>query len=209
MRKISIILFLAFAFLPMPALCASEPVRVLFLGDSLTAGYGLAEEEAFPALIEKLASNTNTPIEARNAGVSGDTSAGALRRLNWLLKEKYDVVFIAIGANDGLRGLSLEELEKNLKQIAQQVRAALPKAKIMLAGIKLPLNFGPQYSSDFEELFSRVARAEKLAFLPFLLEGVAGDATLNLPDRLHPNAAGQKKMATHIWAAMINLLQEQ
>lgn len=208
MRIIIVILFLASTFLPMNELCASEPVRIIFIGDSLTAGYGLAEEEAYPALIEKLASATNTPIESRNAGVSGDTSAGALRRLNWLLKDKYDVVFIAIGANDGLRGLSLDELEKNLRQIVQQVRKALPQSKIMLAGIKLPLNFGPQYTNDFENIFIRVAKTEKIAFLPFLLEGVAGNPALNLPDRLHPNAEGQKKMAAHIWAAIFSLLQE-
>jgi acyl-CoA thioesterase-1 len=199
---------MAFAFSPMTALCASEPLRVLFLGDSLTAGYGLTEKEAYPALIEKMASDSSIALETRNAGVSGDTSAGALRRLNWLMKEKYDVVFIAIGANDGLRGLSLEALEKNLRQIVNQVRLALPQSKIILAGIKLPLNFGAQYTSKFEDIFGQVAESEKISFLPFLLEGVAGDPALNLPDRLHPNAEGHKKMAAHIWTAISRELKQ-
>lgn len=206
MKIIFAIFIFTLAFLPMSELHASEPKRILFIGDSLTAGYSLAEEEAYPALIEKLASAAGVSLEARNAGVSGDTSAGALRRVDWLLKEKYDVVFIAIGANDGLRGLSLAELEKNLKQIVQKIRATLPQSKIMLAGIKLPLNLGQPYTSDFEAIFSRVAKTEGIFFLPFLLEGVAGEAALSLPDRLHPNAEGHKKMAAHIWPVLKNLL---
>ena len=193
----------------MQRLSASEPFRVLFLGDSLTAGYGLAEEEAYPALIEKLAKSEGFTLQTRNGGVSGNTSAGALRSINWLLKESYDLVVISIGANDGLRGLPLSELEKNLESIINQITSKLPSARLMLAGIKLPLNFGAEYSSEFEAVFERVAKKNKISFLPFLLEGVAGNPSLNLPDRVHPNAEGHKIMANQVWSAIKPLVRKK
>ena len=202
-KKYFVVSLYLLLFLPMSVASASPRPKILFVGDSLTAGYGLTEEEAFPAQVEKLAQQAGYNIAVQNAGVSGDTSAGVLRRINWLLKEDYALVFLGIGANDGLRGLPLAELESNLGKIISLIRAALPNAKIVLAGMQLPLNFGQEYAQAFKQVFSQVAAAQKTYFYPFLLQDVAAKLELNQVDRIHPNAAGQKVVAQGVWGFLL------
>ena len=175
--------------------------RIVFLGDSLTAGYGLEEDQAYPALIQaRMPSWT-----VANAGVSGDTSAGALRRVPWVLKAKPDVVFIAIGANDGLRGQPVDQLEANLRRIIAQVRAA--GATAVLAGMRMPVNYGEDYRTAFAAVYPRVAEETRTPLMPFILESVAMKPELNQTDGIHPNAAGQKLVAAAVLAFLASLDQ--
>jgi len=179
---------------------------VAFLGDSITAGYGLSAEQAYPALVG--AALAADPATARwtvvNAGVSGDTSAGGLRRVEWVLKGKPQVVVIALGGNDGLNAMDTGLLENNLRGIITKVRAAgsLP----LLIGMRPPNNFGPAYSQDFTAVYPRLATELTVPLLPFLLDGVAMDPTLNQSDLIHPNAAGQAVIAARIAAWLKPLL---
>lgn len=185
---------------------ANERTKVLFLGDSLTAGYGIDQAQAYPSLVQKIASSNGVDLEIINAGMSGDTSAGALRRLPWFLKNKIDICLIALGANDGLRGLPVSALKENLLKIIGQLKAANPEIKIIIAGMKLPENFGEAYLLDFELVFTQVSKEAGVELLPFLLDGVAGHAELNLKDRLHPNEEGQKIIAQTVWRKLSQLL---
>ena len=183
-----------------PALAAeAEEVgvpTVTFLGDSLTAGYGLEESKAFPALLEERFREEGLPFRALNAGVSGDTSAGGLSRLDWLLSAEPDVVVVELGPNDGLRGLDLEMTESNLRQIVAQAREA--GARVLLVGMRIPPNYGPDYAGRFQELFPRLAEELDVALVPFLLDGVGGVAELNQADGIHPTAEGQAKAADNV-----------
>lgn len=167
---------------------------IAFLGDSLTEGYGLDKNKAFPALIENILKSKGKNVKVINAGISGSTSASAPSRMKWLLKAKPDWVVLALGANDGLRGLDIKEMKKNLVEAIEIAENA--KIKILFAGMKVPPNFGEDYSKNFEKAFSDVAKQKsKVIFLPFLLEKVGGEKKLNLPDGIHPNEEGHKIMA--------------
>lgn len=174
---------------------AAEDPRpsVVFLGDSLTAGFGLGEAEAFPALVGEQLAGAGTPIQVVNAGVSGDTTAGGARRIDWVLRQEPDLVVVALGGNDGLRGLPVEESEKNLRTIVERAQAA--GARVVLAGMLLPPSYGPEYTEAFAAIYPRIAQDLDVALIPFLLEGVAADPALNLPDGIHPNAEGQRRVA--------------
>jgi acyl-CoA thioesterase-1 len=167
--------------------------RVVFLGDSLTAGLGLGEEAAYPALVGELLARRGLAVRIVNAGVSGDTSAGGLARVDWLLSLHPEVLVVALGANDGLRGQPVAAIEANLREIVRRARAA--GARVVLAGMKMPPNYGPDYTRDFEALYVRLARELALPFIPFLLAGVAADPQLNQADGIHPTAEGQRKIA--------------
>lgn len=181
--------------------------RVVVLGDSITAGYGLQREEAYPALLQKKVDEAGLPYEVVNAGVSGDTTAGGLRRIDWALGPKgADVLMIALGGNDGLRGIAPEQTEKNLTGIIAKARTKNPSVKILIAGMQMPDNLGPKYVESFKAVFSKVAETAKTELLPFLLEGVGGDESLNQADRIHPTAEGQKKVAEVVWARLKGLL---
>lgn len=169
------------------------PPRVVFLGDSLTAGYGLGEEQAFPALLEERFAARGLPIRVVNAGVSGDTSAGGLARLDWVLAARPDVLVVELGANDGLRGLDLATTEANLRRIVERARNA--GARVLLVGMRIPPNYGPEYAGEFEAMFPRLAAELDLPLVPFLLAGVGGEPDLNLPDGIHPNAEGHRRVA--------------
>lgn len=177
-----------------PAL-AGAPL-VVFLGDSLTAGLGLSVDQAFPAIVADELAKRGRPIRAVNAGVSGDTTAGGLRRAEWVLSQRPSVVVLALGANDGLRGLPLAETEKNLRGIVVKARQA--GARVLLCGMLIPTSYGPQYQEGFGRLFPRLAKEERLPLVPFLLEGVAGKAALNLEDGIHPNRDGQRIVAANV-----------
>jgi acyl-CoA thioesterase-1 len=179
--------------------------NIVVLGDSLAAGYGLDPSLAFPALLQKRIDDAGWKFHIINAGVSGDTSAGGLRRLDWLLKRPVDILVLELGGNDGLRGLPAEALKKNLQTIVERTREKYPGAQIVLAGMKMPLNLG-QYAVDFERVYVDLAKEQDLALVPFLLEGVGGKVELNLPDRIHPTAEGHKILADNVWAVLKPLL---
>lgn len=176
------------------SLIRGAEATIVFLGDSLTAGFGLDESLAYPALIQE----AQPTWKVINAGVSGDTSAGGLRRLAWILKAKPTVVFIALGANDGLRGLPTEQLAQNLNSIIRLIRAA--GATPVLAGMRLPANYGEDYRTRFAAMYEQLATSTQTPFMPFLLEGVAMNPEFNQTDAVHPNAAGQQLIATQVLA---------
>ena len=188
-----------------PAVPLAAAPRVVFLGDSLTAGLGLGEEAAYPALVGELLAERGVAVRIVNAGVSGDTSAGGLARVDWLLTQKPEILVVALGANDGLRGQPVAAIEANLREIVRRARAA--GSQVVLAGMKMPPNYGPDYTRDFEALYARLARELALPFIPFLLEGVAADPALNQVDGIHPTAEGQRKIADLVINALLPLLQ--
>jgi acyl-CoA thioesterase-1 len=190
---------------------AVEPVAdarplVVFLGDSLTAGYGLSADEAFPAHVERLMAARGQPVRVLNAGVSGDTSAGGRERLAWFLRQKPAIVVVELGANDGLRGQPLAATEANLRDIVERSRAA--GARVVLAGMQIPPNYGPDYGRGFAAIFPRLAADYGAPLIPFLLEGVAADPAFNLPDGIHPNAEGQKLVAATVVETLSPLVRE-
>lgn len=176
-----------------------SPSRMVFFGDSITAGYGIPIEKAFPALIQAKLEQANKPFEVINAGLSGETTTGGLNRIDWILRSKPDVFVLELGGNDGLRGLSLNETEKNLKAMIEKVRKANPEAKIILAGMQIPPNLGQDYTERFQNLYPMVAQDMDVMLIPFLLEGVGGDPDLNLSDGIHPNEEGHSLVAELVW----------
>ena len=176
----------------------SPPKTILFYGDSLTAGYGLSTEEAFPALVGKKLAEKGKPVKIVNAGLSGETSAGGLSRIDWVLRQPIDIFVLELGPNDGLRGLPLAQTEKNLQAIIDKVEAKYPDVKIVIAGMMVPPNLGPTYTAEFKKMFPALARKNNATLIPFLLEDVAGDETLNLPDGIHPNVKGHKIVAENV-----------
>ncbi len=184
----------------------NEKQTIVFFGDSITAGYGIATENAFPALIDQKLQSEGLNYTAVNAGLSGETSMGGLNRIDWILRSKPAILMLELGGNDGLRGLSLEETEKNLKAIIDKVRTANADTKIILAGMQIPPNLGQDYTTQFKNLFPKVAEDKGVAFIPFLLENVGGDKNLNLSDGIHPNEEGHKIVAETVWEALKLLL---
>lgn len=178
---------------------------LVFLGDSLTAGHGLSKEQAFPALIEGRLASEGRPWKVINAGISGDTTAGGVARLDWVYRQRVDVLFICLGANDGLRGIPVAETERNLRVIL--ARAKKEGTQVALAGIQLPENYGTDYRTSFARIFPRLAKEYRIPLLPFLLEGVAMDAKLNQPDGIHPNAEGARRVADHVWTELDPILR--
>lgn len=182
-----------------------ERPLVVYLGNSLAAGLGLPEEDAYPAQLERMLAERGLSVRTVNAGVSGDTSAGGLSRVDWLLRLEPGVLLLELGANDALRGLAPEVTEANLRRIVDAARQA--GATVVLAGMKVPPNYGADYARRFEEIFPRLARELDVALLPFLLEGVAGRPELNLADGIHPNAAGHRRVAENLLPLMERALR--
>jgi acyl-CoA thioesterase-1 len=177
--------------------------RIVILGDSITAGYGLDPQEAYPALLQKKIDSAGLPYTVTNAGVSGDTTAGGLRRIVWALgKQGADVLVIALGGNDGLRGISPEQTEGNLAGIIDKARAKSPGMKVVIAGMHMPDNMGADFIGKFKAVFPKVAGDKKASLVPYLLDGVGGDEKLNQPDRIHPTADGQQKIAENVWKVL-------
>jgi acyl-CoA thioesterase-1 len=186
---------------PVPA---STRPKIVVLGDSLTAGLGLPADQAFPAVLQERIDADGLTYEVVNAGVSGDTSAGGLRRLGWVLSPDTRVLIVALGANDGLRGVPVSEMKRNLGTIVSTARNR--GLMVLLAGMEAPPNFGPEYTSAFRHVFRDIAQQQGVSFLPFLLDGVAGDSALNQPDGIHPNAAGARRVADLVWRALEPML---
>jgi acyl-CoA thioesterase-1 len=184
-----------------------KPV-VLFFGTSLTAGLGLEPEQAFPSLVEKLADSAGLPIRAVNAGQSGETSAGAVRRIDWVLRSPADVVVLEVGANDALRGLAPAAAKSNLESLIAAVRRKQPRARIVLLQMEAPPNFGLDYTRTFRAIYADVAREENVMLVPFLLDGVAGIPRLNQADGIHPNLAGERIVAANVWRALMPVIAQ-
>lgn len=180
---------------------------VLFLGTSLTAGLGLRPEQAYPALIQQKMDSAGLRFRAVNAGESGGTSAGGVRRVGWLLRQPIAVLVLELGANDGLRGLSVDDLRDNLQAIIDQTRAAHPDVEIVVAGMEAPPNMGSRFTAAFRRVFVDVARDNDAALIPFLLAGVAGVPELNQADGIHPTAEGQRIMALTVWEVLSPILE--
>lgn len=195
------LLLLTLLIVPLPA------ATIVCLGDSLTAGRGLDEAEAYPALVQELARADGLGWTVVNAGVSGDTSAGGLRRLGWVLKARPTWVFVAMGGNDGLRGQPPEETRRNLDAICAQAIAA--GTRVALAGMQLPANYGDDHRDAFAALFPAIAAKRKLPLLPFLLDGVGGRPTLNQADGIHPTAEGQRIVARTVYAFLKPLVEDR
>lgn len=187
-------LLILFCLLPIFAIAE----RIVFLGDSLTAGYRLEPEEAYPQVVEKILEARGRDVEVVNAGISGDTTAGGLRRIDWLLRQEMDILFIALGANDALRGQAVEGTRANLRGMIRKAREAKPGLRIILAGMLAPPNMGKPYQEAFAAVFKDLAEEESVELMPFLLQGVAGQPDLNLADGIHPNPEGQRIIAREV-----------
>lgn len=192
-------LFLSLFILNVQVLAQSAPVKkFVIIGDSLTEGYGVSQEAAFPALLEKKINNElKKSYKIVNSGISGSTTASAPQRAKWILKQKPDLVMLILGANDGLRGLKLEASEKNLSTAIEEFQKA--NIKIILGGLYMPPNYGAEYTENFKKMYSRLAKKYKMKLVPFILDKVAGDPKFNLPDGIHPNEEGHKIIAQTIF----------
>ncbi|MGH7629340.1 MAG: arylesterase [Gemmatimonadales bacterium] len=190
-----------------PAAGSSERATIVFIGTSLTAGYGLDPDAAFPALIQRKIDSAGLPYRVANAGVSGETSAGAVRRIDWLLRQKPAVVVIETGANDGLRGLTIDSLKANIQTIIDSARALSPAPKIVLVGMRALPNYGFAYARRFSRLYRDLADDNDLPLVPFLLDDVAGKDGMNQADGIHPTAAGHQRMAETIWEVLWPVLE--
>ncbi|HMF50012.1 MAG TPA: arylesterase [Candidatus Saccharimonadales bacterium] len=186
---------------------APTPRNILVLGDSITAGYGLEPAQAYPALIQNKIDAKRWPFKVINAGQSGDTTAGGLSRMDWLLRNHIDVLVVELGGNDGLRGLPAETTRKNLQAIIERSREKYPDVKIILAGMQVPPNMGRDYAKQFNAIFADIAKKNKAALVPFVLEGVGGVPALNLPDGIHPTAKGHEIVAANVWKVLEPILK--
>ena len=194
MIVVKYVLIIVFAL----ALQAPQKKVILFFGDSLTAGYGLSTEEAFPALTERLLSKSGDNVKVVNAGLSGETSAGGLSRVDWILRQPIDIFVLELGANDGLRGLPLDQTRKNLQAIIDKVKAKYPHTKFVMGGMMVPPNMGKEYATEFKKIYPDLAKKNKATLIPFILEDVGGIEKLNQADGIHPNVEGHKIIARNI-----------
>lgn len=175
---------------------------ILFFGNSLTAGYGVDPSEAYPALIQDKIDSLNMNYKVINAGVSGETTSDGNSRIAWILKQPVDIFVLELGANDGLRGIPLNETKKNLQSMIDKVKAKYPNVKVILEGMQIPPNMGPAYTSKFREIYPELAKENNIDLVPFLLKGVGGDPKLNQRDGIHPTAEGHKIVAENVWEVL-------
>ena len=190
-----------------PSPAAGAKKTVVFFGDSLSAGSGVKPKEAFPAIIGDKIREQGLPYEVVNAGIGGDTTAGGLRRLDWLLQRPVDVLVLELGGNDGLRGLPVSNIKTNLQGMIDKAKARNPDVKIVVAGMQMPPNVGAKYAEEFKQAFFDVATANNATMIPFLLEGVGGLREFNQPDLIHPNPAGHRLVADVVWQVLEPLLK--
>ena len=172
---------------------------ILFFGDSLTAGYGIELEEAFPALIQQRLDSLGLQYTVLNSGLSGETTSGGLNRIDWVLNQKVDIFVLELGANDGLRGIPLDQTRTNLQAIIDKVKQKNPETEIVLVGMQIPPNMGPEYTGEFRKIFPELAQQNEIPLIPFLLDGVAGIPELNLEDGIHPTPEGHKIVTENVW----------
>lgn len=188
------------------SVAAAKKKTIVFFGNSLTAGYGLSPSQAFPALIQKKIDSLGLPYMVVNAGVSGETSSGGKTRIDWILRQPIDIFILELGANDGLRGIPLAETKKNLQDIVDKVMAKNPETKLLFAGMQIPPNMGQAYTTEFKNIYTELATKNSMALIPFILEGVGGEPTLNLEDGIHPNEEGHRIVASNLWKELQKLL---
>lgn len=206
MRRILTVFVALFLF---PSLLYSQeaPKRILFFGDSITAGYGVDKENAYPSLIQQKIDSLGWNYKAVNAGLSGETSAGGLRRVDWMLRQRVSIFVLELGGNDGLRGIDLEATKQNLQKIIDKVEAKYPDTKIILAGMQVPPNLGPDYTQEFKMMYPDLAQKNDVGLIPFLLDGVGGDPELNQPDGIHPTTKGHQIVAETVWDTLKPILK--
>ncbi|MCC9167056.1 arylesterase [Pontibacter harenae] len=188
---------------------AGKQKTIVFFGNSLTAGYGLEPDQAFPALIQQRIDSLDLPYKVVNAGVSGETSAGGKSRIDWLLRQPIDVFVLELGANDGLRGIDPSSTYTNLAAIIDKVKDKYPDAEIVLAGMQMPPSMGQQYTEEFKQVYSRLAEEKDAKLIPFLLEGVGGVPKLNQSDGVHPTEEGQKILANNVWQVLEPIVRQE
>lgn len=193
-------------FIVMALFVQTKPKVILFFGDSLTAGYGLSPEDAFPTLTGEQLIKNGKNVKIVNAGLSGETSAGGLSRIDWVLRQPIDVFVLELGANDGLRGLPVDQTKKNLQAIIDKVKVKNPAVKVVVVGMMVPPNMGGTYSTQFNAVFPEIAKKNKATLMSFLLDGVAGNEKLNQADGIHPNPEGHKIVATNVTKILMPLL---
>jgi acyl-CoA thioesterase-1 len=190
----------ALLVLAAPTLLA-RPV-IVFFGDSLTIGYGVEPEQAYPALVQAMIDAAGYDAQVVNAGLSGETTAAGLRRIDWILSRSINIFVLALGGNDGLRGIPVDETKRNLDGILQKVATRYPEAQLIVAGMEAPPNMGETFAHAFRKVFPEVAEKRKALLIPFLLEGVGGEKLLNLPDGIHPNPEGHRLVAENVWVVL-------
>ena len=185
----------------------SKPLKtIVFFGNSITAGYGLEPTQAFPAIIQRRLDSLNLPYKVVNAGVSGETSSGGNSRIDWILEQPVDIFVLELGGNDGLRGIPASETRTNLQSIINKVKTKYPSAKILVAGMQMPPNMGAQYTTDFRNIFPDLAKKNNSILIPFILEGVGGEARLNQDDGIHPTDEGHRIVAETVWERLEPIL---
>jgi acyl-CoA thioesterase-1 len=197
---------ITFSLSAIAAQSSAQSKTILCFGNSLTAGYGLAKEESWPMIIQQKLEAASFDYEVMQSGLSGETSAGGVSRIKWVMKKPVDIFILELGPNDGLRGLPLEQTRINLQRIIDYVKSKNPNVKVLIAGMRVPPNMGPEYSEKFNVLFKDLAAENNAALIPFFLEGVAGIPSLNLSDGIHPNKEGQKIVAETVWENLKLLL---
>lgn len=205
------VIYLSLQFIPairFQSLHEPQPQTILCFGNSITAGYNQDPEYAYPAVLEEKLKKQGYDVRVINAGLSGETSAGGLERINWILRQPIDVFILELGGNDGLRGLPLEQTKKNLQGIIGRVREAYPETAIVIAGMMVPPNMGERYGKEFIAMYPELARKNNAILIPFLLEGVGGDPALNMPDGIHPNAEGHVIVAENVMKVIKPLLKK-
>jgi acyl-CoA thioesterase I len=185
---------------------AAKKKTIVFFGNSITAGYGLDLTQAFPARIQEKLDSMNLPYKVVNAGVSGETSSGGRSRIDWILKQQVDIFVLELGGNDGLRGIPITETRKNLQTIIDKVQEKYPAAKIIITGMQIPPNMGKRYTTEFRSMYPDLAKQNNISIVPFILEGVGGNAELNQSDGIHPTAEGHRILANNVWNVLKGLL---
>lgn len=200
-------LFFLFLLISSSAI-AQEKKTILIFGDSITAGYGVEPDQAFPAHIQHKVDSLGLSYEVLNGGLSGETSAGGLRRISWVLQRDVDIMILELGGNDGLRGIDLSSTKDNLQQIVDKALEKYPDMEIIIAGMQVPPNLGIEYTKEFREIFPALAEKNELVLIPFILEKVGGIAELNQPDQIHPNAKGHKLVAETVWETLYPILKK-
>jgi acyl-CoA thioesterase-1 len=188
------------------SLGAAETKTIVFFGDSITAGYGVDPDEAYPAVIQRKIKEADRPWRVVNAGLSGETTAGGLRRLDWILRQRVDILVIELGGNDGLRGIPPATTRSNLEQMIGRIQQQHPDVKVVLTGMQISTNMGPDFARDFAAIYPEVARTTGVVLVPFLLDRVGGVPTLNQPDGIHPTAEGHQIVADTVWRTLLPLL---
>ncbi|WP_138430121.1 arylesterase [Fodinibius saliphilus] len=204
-----LLVFVILLLFPLLLAAQDSEQRILFFGDSITAGYGINTKKAFPALIQQRIDSLGWNFQAVNAGLSGETSAGGVRRVDWMLRQPVSVFVLELGGNDGLRGIDLDATKKNLQKIIDKVEQQYPKAEIIITGMQVPPNLGPEYTEKFKEMYPELARKNDIILLPFLLKGVAGDPELNQADGIHPTAKGHEIIAETVWDTLKPILKKK